>query len=744
MKTAISLETPNTQLVLAKRGDVWTYAHLGARGGKPEDFAALAAARPTGDSANGCASQETYPAFGCNRPAGRENYVERRGALQVRHADGDLNVEWRCTGFSFRPAAKAAKVGNRGAAAPSEAVIEYADKAHPSFRAVQHFVAHSDCDVFETWVEISHAENGPVALSRMDSFCFEIPGIAETFRLTSLSGNWGNEANVSESEIPRGQQASIGATDGVRDSWENNQAFFVSAGGPATETAGRVFAGALCWSGAWQATVGHAYTHELRINAGAANLTGPYVLDPGRTLVLPKFAFTWSDAGKGPATRAFHRWALAHKMPHPGVRDILLNSWEGAYMDFTEKTLTDMMDGARELGGELFVLDDGWFGRGEFARDNDSVGLGDWFVHKGKLPHGMAWLAKQAARRGLKFGLWFEPEMANTKSEMLRDHPDWCLRPVSDRPLRHGRGATQVTLDMCNPAVQDAVFRMIDGVIRETENLAYVKWDANCDVNNVGSPYLGPEKQGNLWFEYTQGVYALFARLRAAHPEIVFQACSSGGAHADYGFLGFSDEFWGSDNTCAQQRVFIQWGEGQFYPASAMACHVTASPNHQTNRTAALKYRFDVAMSGRLGFELHPGKMTTEEIETAKRGVETYKRIRSVVQTGDLYRLASPYETDRAALAYVSRDRRHAIAFVYGTNRRTNDGRPETLRIPGLDPDRRYLVREIDVSDKTGEAHWHLAVSGNKFSGAALGSAGIPYDLYAGDDSIVVEIAAAR
>ena len=729
--SVLTLETPASQLVLARCGDVWTFAHLGAKAARPADFAALVKARQCGDSANGNPTLETYPAFGSTRPSGRESAAERRGALQVRHADGDVNVDWKCLGVAEIPADDGA----------TEVAITLADKAHPSFRAVQHFRAYADCDVFETWVELSHSENAPVAISRMDSFYLDASRLAERFHFLSLAGNWANEANVSETEVQRGQKVSIGATSGVRDAWENNPAFFLSIGDRATEESGRVFAGALCWSGAWHATAEHGYTHELRLSAGAANLCGPYVLDPGKTLPLPKFVFCLSEAGKGPASRALHRWARLHRLPHPGNRDILLNSWEGADMDFTEKTLTDMMDGTKELGGELFVVDDGWFGRGKYARDNDTVGLGDWFVHEGKLPRGMAWLAEEARKRGLKFGLWFEPEMANTESELVSAHPDWCLQSLAGRPLRLGRGGTQVVLDLCNPAVQDAVFDMVDRVIRDTKGLAYIKWDANCDVNNVGSVYLGPEKQGNLWFDYTRGVYALFARLRAAHPEIVFQACSSGGAHAEYGFLEYADEFWGSDDTCAQQRVFIQWGENQFYPACATAAHVTAVPNHQTGRTASLKFRFDVAMSGRLGFELHPKNMTPEDVAFAKRGVETYKRIRPVVLGGDLYRLASPYEGDHAALAYVSPDRKRAVAFVYGLGRRCNDGSVSPLRIPGLDPARRYRVEEIDL-EKEGEAPAIGALQGARLGGDAIAASGIPFALGAGDRSAVIELVA--
>ena len=724
----ICLETPSSALVLARSGELWQLVHLGPKGAAAEDFAILAQGRRCIDNASGKASLESYPAFGTARGA----FGEKRGAMQVTHADGDATLQWTSAAAEEIPEGALSR----------HVALTLADEKHPGFRVVQHFRAWADCDVFETWVEVRNGEDGPAKLSRMDSFCLQMPGLAERFYMTSLAGYWANEANMAESEVAYGQTAVVGARSGVRDAWENNPAVFVSFGAPAREDCGRVFAGALCWSGAWEMRVRHSQTHELQISAGAANVSGPYVLDAGASIELPKFAFVWSESGKGHASRALHAWARAHVMPHGrALRDVLLNSWEGAYMDFDEKVLTDMMDGVKELGGELFVIDDGWFGRGEFLRSDDTRGLGDWFWSKEKLPKGLSYLCKEARRRGLKLGLWFEPEMGNTRSELLRDHPDWALQ-VSGRPLRKGRGDDQVVLDMANPAVQDEIFRRIDETIRSAGGLAYIKWDANADIMDAGSPYLGPGKQGNLWFDYTRGVYSLFERLRKAHPQIVFQACSSGGAHCEYGFLGFADEFWGSDNSCAQHRVFIQWGESQFYPASAMAAHVTASPNHPTHRTASLKFRSDVAMSGRLGFELHPKNMTEEEIDFARRGVAAYKRLRAVIQQGSLYRLASPYETDHAALCYVGEDRKRAVAFVYGVGRRDRNGAPETLRIPGLDPARRYRVREINLP-KEGEG-LHIDVSGKTFGADALAAAGIPFRLDYGDDSLVVEFEAVR
>ena len=728
----ICLETPNALLVLARRDDIWTFAHLGGRGGIAADLAALAAARPYG--ANHCAAgtAETYPAFGSSRGQPGCRLGDTRGALQVRHADGDLSADWRCVRTSATPP--------RASCGGSAITIEYADRRHPSFRAAQHFVAYGDCDVFETWIELTHREKEPVALSRMDSFCLASTGLGDRFHLLSLSGAWTNEAGLAEDEVKPGREVLLGARCGVHDAWENNPAFFLSFGAaPATEDAGRVLAGALCWSGAWEIRVRHEMSHELRLTAGAANPAGPYVLEPGRTLVLPKFVFAWSERGKGEASRALHRWARLHLLPHPGLRDIVLNSWEGVRFGLEEHKILSMMDGAKTLGAELFVVDDGWFGRGEFARNDASHGLGDWVEDPAKLPRGLAHLAQEAKKRGLAFGLWLEPEMADTRSELVRAHPDWVLRETG-RPLRTQRGDAQVVLDLANPAVRDHLFHRVDAVIRSIPGLAYVKWDANADIANFGSPFLGPQRQGNLWFDYAAGLCDLLARLRAAHPSIVIQACASGGGRAEFGVLAFADEFWTSDNTCAQQRVLIQWGLSLFYPACAMAAHVTASPNKQTGRAASLKFRFDVAFSGRLGFELRPEELAPEETAFARRCVADYKRLRPVIQGGDLHRLASPLDGDHAALMFTSPDRRRAVVAVYGLSRRANAGRPAPLRLVGLDPSLRYRIREINLA-VSGQG-LHTAFHGKTLGGGALVSAGLPFLLAPGDDSFVLELRA--
>ena len=619
-----------------------------------------------------------FLAFGQTIPNSRD--VVRYGGIQAIHADGGLSL--RLT----EPVRK-----EHDEAGVRHVVLESRDEMYPFF-LTRHVVFHDDCDVVETWTEILHEERGPVRLVKMDSFAAEIPGATNEVQVMTLTGMAQREARVVESVLAFGQTLATSSREGIHNAWESNPAMMVSLG-LSSENSGTVLGVALEWTGCSAKSVRREFDGVTKVFIGVDNPGGPYVLEPGVTLKTPRAMLVLSKQGKGEVSRQFHRWARRHLMPHGSdLHPVLLNSWEGSYFSFTEKTLTDMMDGVKEMGGEMFVLDDGWFGRGAYARDEhnrDTSGLGDWIVNDKKLPHGLGWLADQAKARGLGFGLWVEPEMANTNSALCVAHPDWMLQEPGRRTLL-GRGGSQNVLDLCNPVVRDNLFRQIDLVYSTIPGLAYVKWDANAPISNLGSPSLPRDRQGNLWFDYTMGLYDLLARFRSKRPHVMTQACASGGGHMDFGFLRYADEFWTSDRTDPVSRVFIQWGASQFYPASAMACHVTASPNHQTKRETPLSYRFDVAMSGRLGFELHPKDLTADELAYAKERVAQYKRIRPIVQCGDLYRLASPYENPYSAFMYVSEDRSKAVVFVLGME--DAGDREVRLKLGGLCPEMAYCV----------------------------------------------------
>ena len=683
-----------------------------------------------------------YLAFGQLLPTGQVE-IQKYAGIQAIHADGAVTLRLNETGRQ-----ETEEDGGK------HIVITLDDAAYP-FHVTRHVKTWPDCSAVETWVEIRHEENAPVKLLKMDSFATSVPFAKfkcstlgkdtrypvpyPEVKILSLAGIWAREANVRETSLAPGQLLVLSSRAGTRDAWESNAGMMVSFGENVSEDKGTVLGIALEWTGTTCRTVRRNWLgDETEIFAGVDMETGPYTLDPGVTVTTPKAIVVLSEKGRGEVSRQFHRWARNHLMPHGReLHPVLLNSWEGSYFSFTEKTLTDMMDGVKELGGEMFVLDDGWFGKGKYARDDknqDKTGLGDWYVNPEKLPRGLGYLADECEKRGLKFGLWVEPEMVNVKSWLAEAHPEWILREEK-RPLALGRGGTQVVLDMTNPAVRDYLFETLDKVYSDVPSLAYIKWDSNQNIVNPGSTYLKADRQPNLWFDYTKGLYELLARFQAKRPGIMTQACSSGGGHADFGFLRYADEFWASDNTDAYMRVFIQWGESMFYPACAMACHVTASPNHQTHRETPLKYRFDVAMTGRMGFELHPKNLSAEELAFAKAAVADYKRIRPVVQQGDLYRLASPYENPFSSLMYVDDAKSHAVAFALGLQEDGEHAVPFKLR--GLDPARKYRVTEINRGKSL-----HLELPADAVSGADLMAKGLPAKLSGKFDSCALELVA--
>ena len=363
------------------------------------------------------------------------------------------------------------------------------------------------------------------------------------------------------------------------------------------------------------------------------------------------------------------------------------------------------------MGGELFVMDDGWFGD-KYPRNNDHTSLGDWMVDTRKLPGGVGSLVKAATARGIRFGIWIEPEMTNTVSELYEKHPDWIIKS-EHREIVQGRGGTQVVLNLARKDVQDFAFGVVDGLMKENPDIAYIKWDSNAniamDCSNIA---------------YWQGFYALVDRVRAAYPDLVIQDCASGGGRANWGVLPWFDEFWVSDNTDALQRIFMQWGTSYFFPAIAMASHISATPNHTVFRTTSLKYRIDVAMSGRLGMEIQPANMTEAEKDMCRKAIADYKRIRPIVQMGDIHRLVSPYD-DRgyASMMYTSENLDKAVVYWWKIRNFYDEHFPR-LRLAGLDPDRNYRVTELNRIDLK-----PLAFEGKTFTGRFLMESGLDIPL---------------
>lgn len=639
---------------------------------------------------------ETYPCFGIS------SYGEK--AFAVAHSDGNMSVDLVVEGVRQYSDEEA-----------DITEITLKDKVYPLV-VKQYYKAYKGTDIISTWVEITN--NAKKALTLYKFASASLPVKRADNWLTHFHGTWGAENMMEEEKLTNGQKV-IANKEGIRNTQTDNPSFMLTLDGCPQEENGRVIGASLAWSGNYLMKI-IADNSRINVIAGINEEVSHYILEPKETFVTPELAMTYSSEGKGGVSRAFHRWARAYKLNQGNKeRDILLNSWEGVYFNVNQEGMDQMMKDMSAMGGELFVMDDGWFGD-KYPRNDDKTSLGDWTVCKEKLPEGIGGLLASAKKHNIKFGIWIEPEMANTKSELFEKHPDWVLSQ-DNRPLTTGRGGSQVVLDLTNPEVQDFVFGVVDKLMTEYPEIAYIKWDANAALMNYGSHYLLSQKQSHIYIEYHRGMNKVLERIRAKYPNLVIQACASGGGRVNYGFLPYFNEFWTSDDTDALQRIYMQWGVSNFYPSIAMASHVSANRNHQTGRVLPLKYRFDVAMSARLGMEIQPKDMTDADKAFAGRAIAAYKKIRPVVQFGDLYRLVSPYDKKGiASLMYATPEKDKAVLFVYKTEHFLNQLMPDVV-LSGLDENKTYRITDLTPENEQKPS----VLNGKVISGKILKEAGL-------------------
>ena len=690
----VSIETPNTQMVVhAEEGEDLRMAYYG------DKVADINQLKDAGDDLNFAA----LPAFGTVD-------MIHMPALQVQHANGDQNLELHVTDYSSVNAATAIVH-----------TFTMQDKLQPVTVKIN-YKAYKNVDIIETWTEITNNEKSAIILKRYDSGHLTVR--RGDVWLTHMHGDWCAEAAITQEQLTPGLQV-IRNTDGARNAHCDAPELMLSLDGQPREDSGRTIGAALCWSGNYELRINTNNKKEHHLYAGIDPQSSEYVLDAKETFSTPHLALAFSQQGMGGVSRTFHRWARTEGMLHRGMKtgDILLNSWEGLYFDINEERMIQMMDDIAALGGELFVMDDGWFGD-KYQRNDDSSTLGDWVVDKKKLPNGLEALIKAARERGIKFGIWIEPEAVNTKSELFEKHPEWALQ-TKGRKLKLGRGGTQLVLDMTNPKVQDFAFNIVDDLLTKYPEIAYIKWDANASIQNYGSLYLPKNKQTNIYVDYHRGLLKVLERIRAKYPEVVIQDCASGGGRANYGLLPYFDEMWVSDNTDALQRVYIQYGTSLFFPANAMAQHIGGAPYWNTGgRVIPLKFRCDVAMSGRLGIELQPKHMNDQEREQVMTCFRDYKELRNTVQTGDLYRLVSPYDRKGVAAIMYNGDE-GAVLFIYKTDNYYNQPIPR-FRMAGLDANKTYTITEKNI--RVGQEPCSL--NGKKFTGKFLMEVGIEVPLW--------------
>ncbi len=633
-------------------------------------------------------------------------------ALRVTHADGNpsLNLEY----VSHQTKALSDDI--------QLTQIELKDPKYP-FEVTLFYKAFQKENVIKTWSVIRHEEKAPVILHEFASANLYLE--ASHYWLTQFHGDWAKEMQMQESELTSGLKV-IDSKLGTRATKYENPGFMLSTERPSSENAGHVLAGTLAWSGNFRLSFQVDNLDRLSIIPGINPYASDYTLKPDSSFITPAFIFTYSASGKGLATRNIDRWARRYGiLDGNGSRLTLLNNWEATYFNFNENKLVHLFDQAKEIGVDMFLLDDGWFGN-KYPRNDDHAGLGDWQVNKKKLPHGIGYLVKQAADRGLKFGIWIEPEMVNPQSVLYHEHPDWIIK-LPNRPENYHRN--QLVLDLTNPKVQDFVFGIIDSLMAQNPQIAYFKWDCNRIFTNEYSPYLGRD-QSKIYVNYVEGLYKVMKRVRRQYPHLPMMLCSGGGGRVDYGALRYFTEFWPSDNTNPMDRIMIQWGYSYLYPAIATCAHVTESGDY------SLKFKIDVAMMGKLGFDMQFDKLKNSELKFIRDAVKVYNHIKDVVWHGDVYRLVSPYEGNRAALMYVSEDKKRAVAYTFSMHDILNPVNPP-IHLDGLDPNKRYRVKEINLPEGKKS---RCPESGHVYSGSYLMKAGIHAPIGGRAQSAVFEL----
>lgn len=603
------------------------------------------------------------------------NYVEP--AIAVVHADGNNSLDLRYEKHNT-------SVTPEGAVLTT---ISLKDPVYPFFIDL-YFKAWKNEDVIEQWTTIRHNEKSKVVMNKYASA--NLYFYNKEYYLTSYNGVWAKEIQPVQTHLQQGMHT-IQSRLGTRENLHTNQNFMLSFDKPAKENDGMVMMGQLAWNGNYSIQFETDVFKNIHLVAGINPYQSAYELKPGQVFETPKFVYTISFEGMGRGSRNLQNWLRNyHLADGKGSRLTLLNNWEATYFSFDQDKLVGLFKGAKDLGVDMFLLDDGWFAN-KYPRNDDRAGLGDWEANKKKLPDGVPYLVKEAGKAGIKFGIWIEPEMVNPKSELYEKHLDWVLREPN-RPEIYFRN--QLVLDLTNPQVQDHVFGVVDNLMTQNPDLAFFKWDCNAPIFNGHSIYLEKNKipQSHLYVEYTKGLEKVLKRIKAKYPKLPMMLCSGGGGRSDYDMLQYFTEFWLSDNTDPLERVFMQWNYSYYYPAIAMCNHVTDWSNK------SLKYRTDVASMGKLGFDIRANELKKQDMEFAQQAVKNYNDYKTIIWHGDMYRLASPYENDLASLMFVNPEKTRAVMFNYLTNwRYLGEPSQRPIKIEGLDKNKKYRIREINL-----------------------------------------------
>ena len=613
--------------------------------------------------------------------------------LQVRFADGTRALEWAYAAHEILEDEHGASL-----------TLHMRDRHYP-LEIRLHYRVHHDSDVIERHLVLEHTggDGDPIEVLRADSAGWSLPERAD-YRVGHVVGDWAAETQLRRDQVAWGETV-FTSRRGI-SSHSANPWVMLDAG-DADEEHGQVWGAALAWSGDWRITVQRDTDNRVALTGGFGHDGVSWRLAPGELLATPVFAGLYTAGGFGAAARAWHAYVLEHVLPHPReLRPVLYNSWEATGFAVDEAGQRKLAAQAAQLGVELFVMDDGWFG----TRTSDNAGLGDWWPNPDRFPEGLRPLADEVHRLGMAFGLWVEPEMVNPDSDLYRSHPDWVLHFENRERtlLRH-----QSVLNFARPEVAQWAYEWLDRLVAEN-GIDFLKWDMNRTFSEAGWPQHGRDGEADrLWIDHVRNVYAIIDRLRAAHPDLRIEGCSGGGGRIDLGMLARTDQVWTSDNTDALDRLTIQHGFSRIYPARVMGAWVTDSPNPITGRSVPLRFRCHVAMSGVMALGGTLTEWSGPELEQVAAEVARYKEIRATVQLGTRYALTEVGDAGGiTAVQYTSADGAETVLFAWRPTRPIGR-RPAKMPLVALDPRARYRDRE----------------SGLEYEGALLTEYGLPLDL---------------
>lgn len=651
------------------------------------------------------------PVVGFESPTGlsREEYSPwgelRFGepGLKVTYADGTRVIEWIFDGQ-----------GLERSEASRTLWLRFSDRSYP-LAVTLFYRIYDGHDIIERWIRLeNHAGSGPLTIEQALSADWHVPR-RERYRLTYLYGHHLKEMQLAEVALSPGKvvlESRRGATSHQFNPW-----VALDPEARATQEDGEVWSAALAWSGSWKVVVEMTPYGAVHCAGGVNDFDFRYRLEEGAHIDLPAFVGLYSNKGFGGVSRAWH--AYERELVFPGgpdaVRPVLYNSWEATGFAVNERNQKELAEKAVELGVELFVVDDGWFG----ARNNDRTGLGDWTVNLEKFPHGLTPLIARVNELGMRFGLWVEPEMVNMDSDLYRAHPDWVYH---FRHRSRTEGRNQLVLNLAREDVRAWILEMLDRLLSE-HNIEFIKWDMNRFFGEPGWPDEIGRNPERIWLDHVRNLYGIIDELGRRHPRVAFEACAGGGGRVDLGMLSRVEQVWPSDNTDALDRLRIQEGFSYAYAARVMMCWVTDCPNFVTQRTVPLSYRFHVAMAGALGIGGDLCRWTPQELEEARGFIATYKRVRSTIQNGLLYRLRSLRAGMVAAVQYVARDGHEVVVFAWGQSQQFGET-AVLLPLYGLEQ----------------EAHYADAASGATYSGSYLTQQGLAIHLIGDYDSRMIHL----